>query len=224
MIPRHYEAGILKFDNEIKRIVAMCQDLRQKADDLVAEMEELGNAFSAKLLSNEQIMPLIDQYSEIVHSYEIACKEFSQLDPELEKIMSVESDAQELIEDVKRTLEAATSNFNFKTDFDEVQTYISDVLAPTLDRIIEVGKAIHVKAQDALVSFNPPKSKFDDALYKILKGTFWLLPGIGGALFIYGLFTKHIGSLTLGFILLFGSLILWILLKFERQKARKSDK
>ena len=223
-MPRHYEAGILKFDNEIIRIVAMCQNLRRKIDDLTTERNEIGNDFSAKLLNNEQMAPLIEHYSEIVRSYETACKEFSQLDSDLEKIMAVEDDAQELIGDVKKTLEEMTSNFNFKTDFNEAQAYISEVLTPTVDRIIEAGQAIHVKAQDALVSFNPPKGKFDDAMYKILKGTFWLLPGIGGALFIYGFFTKHEGLLAFGSIMLLSSLILFVALKFERHKEQKLNK
>lgn len=220
----HYESGILKFDNDIMRIVSMCLDLRRKIDDLTTEMNEMGNDFSAKLLSNEQMVPLVAHYSEIVRSYETACKEFSRLDADLEKIMAVEEDAQELIGDVKKTLEETASSFNFKTDFEEAQIYISEVLTPAVDRIIEAGQTIHLKAQDAMAAFNPPKSKIDDVIVKILKGIFWGLPGIGGGLFIYGFFTKHEGSLAFGSILFLSSLILFIWLKFERQKEQKLGK
>jgi len=150
-------AGILKFDNEIMRIIALCQNLCGKIDNLATERNGMGNDYSARILSNMQIASFIEEYSEIVRSHDVACKEFSRLDADLEKIMAVENGAQESIRDVKQTLEEVTSNFNFKTDFDEAHAYISEALTPAVNRIIEVGQAVHAKAQDALASFTPRK-------------------------------------------------------------------
>jgi len=146
------DASILKFDKDIGNVISMCLNFKGELKELRAEMNEVGNSYSAKLLSNEKIDVFVKRYSEIVIMYDSACKEFSKSDPDLEKIMFSEGDVRELANDVEALIAEVKSNQSFGANFEGAVSYIFETLAPTVDRIIEVGRTIQEKVRET-----PPK-------------------------------------------------------------------
>lgn len=154
-LPEKYskiDASILKFDKDIANVISMCLDFKGELKELRAEMNEVGNSYSAKLLSNEKIDIFVKRYSEIVISYDLACKEFAKTDSDLEKIMFSEGDVIELARDVEALIAEVKSQQSFGSNFEGAVSYIFETLAPTVDRIIEVGQAIQEKVRET-----PPK-------------------------------------------------------------------
>lgn len=219
----HYHTGLLKFDREILKIVATSQDLRKRIYDLTIEWNEVGNDFSARLLSNREILPLIECYAKIVRNYELIGKEFSQLDVGLENIMAVEYDVEELLADIKKKFEVLNSNISFQTNFDEGRSYIVEVLTPAVDRLIGAGKVMHLKAQEILNPLNPFKSHFPKIIYKVRRKAFWLIFGMSFGLFIYGIISNHADWLLFGttVVLILCLLLVFLLAFFKLNRQNK---
>ncbi len=218
----NYEAGIKKFDKEISRVIVLCKDLQKELDDLQSQMVGVDNNFSAKLLSNEKISIFVRQYSEIVRSYESACKEFSKLDPILEKLMYVEGDAKDLIDDATRVMDEAQTSISFGTSFEDSSSFIFEVLAPTLSRIVEVGNAIVEKARETLEPNlqNNKQSKMFDVFGVIF---FWLMFTAGILMISVGFFAKKSNFLKFGAILCVSASAIIFLIKSDKWPNRNSD-
>jgi len=217
----NYEAGIKNFDKEISRVIVLCKDLQKELDELQSQMVGVDNNFSARLLSNEKISIFVRQYSEIVRSYESACKEFSKLDPILEKLMYVEGDAKDLIDDVTRVIDEAQTSISFGTSFEDSSSFIFEVLAPTLNRIIEVGKAINEKARE---DFRPGREENTNSLIQPFIFIFGLIFLTGLSMASWGFLKHRSNFLQFGAILVFSSslLILWI--KSEKHSSQNTQK
>lgn len=218
---KQHEPAILKFDNEILIVIAMCEDFQKEVNDLKGQMNEAGNDFSARLLSNEQVSFFVKRYSDIVIAYETACKKFSQSEADLEKIMHIAEGTQEMINDIKKTMNEAETSMNFKTDFEHADLLIFESFSNAVMLIIEGGKVIHNALQEILSPCAGKNSRLDDIFLKIFKGGFWLFLGIGPGLLIYGFLARHKGSLLLGSIMSFSALLLFVQIKLEKRNERK---
>ena len=220
MLALPYAQTLMKFDEQILMAVSRGEALQNEIDDLGHRMRDMGNNFSAKLTLNSEITTLIRRYSDIVDSWEGACKELASLDSELEKSMQIEGNAPDIIRDVRALMGEAETNLNFKLDFEEGGPFLFEVLRPTLNRLIETGKTLHHMVQEVLTKPHRRAGRFDVLLDKIIKYSFWLFPGGGFVFLLYGFFTGNRDTLIFGAILILSSLVVFLLIEWDQRAKR----
>lgn len=209
---RHIKHPLLEFDREISKIIAMCVSLRKELSEHKKQIEEMTNNFSSKVENNARLPSFIEMYSEIAKTYSIAYKDFSQAYPD---VCRNNSDISNLINDLTQSFEEISSNFSFKTDFEEAEPILKSIES-TLSHIAEIGNNLREKIQEI---FAPAIRERNMAL-QIRKVIFWMASAT--CIFILGYaITKREAVLQVAFITIFWMLFLiWV--KRDEKKLKQN--
>lgn len=144
MINAEFKHPLLKFEQEVARIIAACISLRKELDEHKRQIAELANSFSSKLENNSLLPSFINRYSEIAKIYDTAYKDFSLAYPDICKDNSHISN---LINELNQSFDEISSGFNFKTDFEDAEPILKS-LELALSRVIGIGSSVRGKIQE----------------------------------------------------------------------------